>query len=140
MSDEDIEEHKLEVLIKKLDKIELISEIRNKYPTYKVEKVFKGLNPGEYTIIGSIGEYAIDLFLVKDTDTKDNIQKGFQDWQSIFLAKLKMGRVKDIKDLVNFKMFNPSNESQYAQQKGFRHFNFKKITKDKIFRIKNYRN
>ena len=125
VSPEDIEEHKLEQLTKYLHKIDLIKDIKKKYPTYEVETIFKGLNPGEFSIIGKIDDYAIDLFLVSNTEVSDSNSLGFQNWQDIFLAKLKMGRHKDIKDLVNFKAYNKNLNTKLAQTKGFRHFNFK---------------
>lgn len=125
VSPEDIEEHKLEQLTKYLHKIDLIKDIKKKYPTYEVETIFKGLNPGEFSIIGKIDDYAIDLFLVSNTEVSDSNSLGFQNWQDIFLAKLKMGRHKDIKDLVNFKAYNKNLNTKLAQTKGVRHFNFK---------------
>ena len=100
----------------------ILDKIKEKYPTFKETAFFQGTRPGEYTIQGDIDGYQIDLFFVKE-DALEKSKKGFQDWQTIFKAKLRMGRAKDIRDFSNYIPFNTNNE-KIGQEKGLRHFNF----------------
>ena len=108
----------------KLDKIGFLSKIKQIYPDFKITSAFKGLNDNEFTISGSIGDYVIDIFLVND-EVLDKNEKTFQDWESIFTAKLRMGRLKDMKDFINYIPFKEKTSALFSQDKGFRHFTFK---------------
>jgi len=107
----------------KNNNLSFLEKIKKKYPNYKITNIFKGVVKGEYTITGKIDDYIIDLFIVKD-EVLDKNEKGFQDWQSIFVAKLKMGRPKDIRDFANYVPFNTKIDGKFAEITGFRHFNF----------------
>lgn len=105
-----------------LNNLSIIKEIKKIYPEFKLVTSFAGLKPGERTLTGKIGNYVIDLFLVNDNNL-DSQEKGFQDWEPIFIAKIRMGRAKDMRDFANYVPFN-TNKQYLAQTKGFRHFNF----------------
>jgi len=115
-------------IFKDLDNIEIIKQIKELYPSFIITNSFYGKNE-EYTISGDIDGYAIDLFFVKDSSL-DNVEKGFQDWQPIFKAKIGMGRAKDIKDFANYIPFNTTT-NKLSQEVGLRHFNFNTITSNK---------
>lgn len=110
--------------IKALENLSIFKQIKKKFPSFKITTSFPGLNPGERTITGVIDDnYTIDLFFLPNFVDK-SINKGFQSWESIFIAKLKMGRLKDLKDFANYVPFNPTFMDRISQEKGFRHFNF----------------
>ena len=123
----------LDNLTKTLDKAykkhPILKSIKDKYPSFKITNSFKG-NNNEVIISGDIDGYAIDLFFVKALELDTN-EKSFQDWQPIFLAKLKMGRLKDIRDFANYIPFNSIGINKFAEIKGFRHFSFN-LNKDVI--------
>lgn len=108
--------------LKDLENLSVIKEIRKQYPDFKITTSFPGLKPGERVITGKIDNYVIDLFFVED-DALDTREKGFQDWESIFIAKIRMGREKDLRDFANYVPFS-TNPEYVSQTKGFRHFNF----------------
>lgn len=102
-------------------------ELLQAYPDFQVKQSYTGLNPGDITVTGNIGEHVIDLFInTKPSERLDKNEKGFQDWQNIFKAKIKMGRAKDLLDFANFHPYN-SELPTISQDKGFRHFNFGRI-------------
>jgi len=103
----------------------ILNKIKELYPSFKVTTSFKGIKPGEVTISGTIGNYSIDLFFVQKNDL-DSQEKGFQDWQPIFKAKLMMGRAKDIRDFANYIPYNMIMQN-VAQESGLRHFTFAPI-------------
>jgi hypothetical protein len=109
----------------------LIFKIKEKYPSFEVTNSFKGLTENSVTVSGKIGDHIIDLFFVEDEDLSQG-EKGFQDWQSIFKAKIQMGRDKDMKDLSNYIPFNMQPTDEHFKSKGFRHFNFAKISKKDV--------
>jgi hypothetical protein len=114
-------------LAKKVQRHEWFKEISDLYPEFKVTKTFPGLNPGDVTISGTIGEHVIDLFVnTKPTARIDTNEVGFQDWQNIFKAKIRMGRAKDLLDFINFHPYNVDLSGGIAQNTGLRHFNFNK--------------
>lgn len=114
----------------KTHKIDIIEKIKEKFPNFIITNAFGGLDKGNYTLSGTIGEYSIDLFFVGDK-VLDKNEKNFQDWQEIFKAKIRMGRAKDIRDFANYIPFN-SVEDKLSQEKGFRHFNFEKIKNENV--------
>lgn len=120
---EAIDTKSVKQLNEQLDKIPLIKDILEKYPDYQVVNTFTA---GKYTtIIGKIGEYAIDIFVdPTKSEQLDTIEDNFQDWKHIFAAKIQMGRAKDMLDFVNYKPFNRDETGQFAQMKGLRHFTF----------------
>lgn len=109
--------------LKDIENLSLIKEIRKYFPEFKITNSFAGLKPGERVITGKIGEHVIDLFFVTDNKL-DTREKGFQDWEPIFIAKIKMGRAKDMRDFANYVPYAPNEEFFISQVKGFRHFNF----------------
>ena len=116
------------------DNLPILEKIKKKYPTFKTKAFFPGTRPGEYTIQGDIDGYQIDLFFVKK-DALEKSEKGFQDWQTVFKAKLRMGRPKDIRDFSNYTPFNTNNE-KIAQEQGLRHFNFGTIKNNLVNKSK----
>lgn len=104
-------------------------KIKAKYPSLTKIRSFSGGFDGSFTWTGSIGEYDIDFFLVPNNRLGVSNDNGFQNWESIFKAKLKMGRAKDIRDFVNYIPYLTNNK-MFAQDIGFRHFNFEALKKD----------
>lgn len=108
---------------------EWFKAIKKKYPSLKKVRSFGGTKNETFTWTGSIeGGYDIDLFLTKDNRLGVINNDGFQDWISIFKAKLKMGRAKDLRDFANYIPFNTNND-KFSQNVGLRHFNFEDIQK-----------
>lgn len=111
-------------LAKEYIKHPILKKIKSIYPSFEITNVFNSnINDGEVTISGNIDGYAIDLFFVNSLKL-DTVEKSFQDWESIFKAKLQMGRAKDIRDFANYVPFNKKEDNKFGEIKGFRHFSF----------------
>ena len=128
-------------LTKDIKESDFIKKIKEIYPTYKITNIFGGLRSTDISIIGNIqiGEesFDIDFFFVKDKNYDLN-EKNIQDWEKIFLAKLKMGRAKDMSDFANYQPYYPVPIDKKFKTTGFRHFNFKTIepiSKDMLEKI-----
>lgn len=105
----------------------LYKSIKELYPSLK--KVRSFYNKGVYTWSGKIfDKYDIDLFMGK-SPFNPKVTQDVQDWQSIFKAKLQMGRAKDIRDFIHFKPYS-IEPTQKSQESGYRHFTFKPITNE----------
>lgn len=100
----------------------VMKQIKKMYPEFKVTNTFTG-DKGLLTITGKIGEHSIDLFVIDAPDSFEN-QGGFQNWQSIFSAKIRMGRAKDLLDFFHWKPFNRNKSGKFAEVSGLRHFTF----------------
>jgi hypothetical protein len=83
-------------------------------------KPFTGKNPNFITVSTQLGSVKADFFI--STSTVENFKSvdGIQDWQSIFEAKIRIGRQKDMNDLFNF----VPNKTESSFVKGLRHYNF----------------
>jgi len=112
----------------KIEDFSIIKAIKKKYPQAYIANTFAGLNKGEYTVTLNVNDIAVDLFFVNDT-AEDLGSDGFQKWQNIFKAKLKMGRAKDLRDFANFTPYYIRPGDLVAQHAGFRHFSFKEKSK-----------
>ncbi len=110
-------------LMGKMEDFSLIKQIKKKYPNAFIQNAFAGLKAGEYTVTLNINDMAVDLFFVNDT-TEELGAEGFQNWEAIFQAKIKMGRAKDLTDFANFVPFSLKSRPTVATDKGFRHFTF----------------
>lgn len=116
-----IQERFKETLNNQYEKHPIINTIKQIYPSFVVTNSF--YSNDTITISGDINGYAIDLFFVNKT-ALDTQVKSFQDWQPIFIAKLKMGRAKDIRDFANYIPFDRKADNKFATIPGFRHFTF----------------
>jgi hypothetical protein len=107
-----------------LYKTDFYKQIKELYPSLKEIRSFAGSTDESFVWTGIIDDkYLIDLFLTPNDKLGVINKKGFQNWESIFKAKLQMGRQKDLVDFANYKPFNITLENQ-LDTKGFRHFNF----------------
>jgi hypothetical protein len=100
----------------------IVKQIKKLYPDFKIQNTFTG-DKGLLTITGKIGNHSIDLFVIDAPDSFVN-EGGFQNWQSIFSAKIMMGRAKDLLDFLHWKPFNINKSGKFAEMPGLRHFSF----------------
>lgn len=109
-------------LAKNYTKHPIFNAVKKLYPNFMIKKAFSS-NDGIVTVLADIDGYAIDFFF-RPEPILDKNEQSFQDWEYIFMAKLKMGRVKDIRDFANYKLYNRKTDGSFAEIPGFRHFTF----------------
>ena len=109
-------------LAKNYTKHPIFNAVKKLYPNFMIKKAFSS-NDGIVTVLADIDGYAIDFFFRPELILDKNEQT-FQDWEYIFMAKLKMGRIKDIRDFANYKLYNRKTDGSFAEIPGFRHFTF----------------
>jgi hypothetical protein len=115
--------------------------VLNSYPNFKLLTAFVGKDhkmAESLTVTGVIdgefnskGEYIkdtgyiIDFFLrTREGNYPEIFDEYFKDWKQIFEAKIKMGRAKDMADLV---YFDPFLKDKFKfTNKGYRYFTFNK--------------
>ena len=112
----------LKKIYDKLEDFSIIKKIKEQYPTARVTNAFGGLKPGEYSVAIDIDGLNVDLFFVNETGEQLG-KEGFQSWEAIFIAKILMGREKDLTDFINFIPYSYMEEN-VGKTPGFRHFSF----------------
>jgi len=111
-------------IISSIANSEYVNNILNEFPGSKVTAFFnKG---GAYTVTLSYGDTSIDLFFSELEVQTASDNKNLQAWRTIFEAKIRMGRAKDMVDMVNYIPYN-QDTSNITTTKGMRHFVFKTI-------------
>lgn len=151
MRDQKPTQFKKEFTEKFLNDMSWYKNIQEKFPTWTLQAAFIGRdhkNAESVTITGYIehptekeidketGEtvpkkIVLDFFLRTDEGNYPEIFDVYwKDWKQIFEAKLKMGRIKDIEDLVYFSPFLRDQFGFQFTNKGFRYLTFAESTND----------